>query len=77
MLPCLVLYNCVNIEIIYNNPFILITILFQWEERESSNKFNENSNGNFKVPYAKKNLKEVTEASPVKKLRTSKYKLYF
>lgn len=48
---------------------------FQWDERESTKTNNEKSNGNFKVPYAKNEDKQEFESSPVKKLKTSKYKL--
>lgn len=51
---------------------IIFIILIQWEERDSTSNYNEKSNGNFKVPYAKKDVKQESEVSPSKKPRTGR-----
>ncbi|CAH1722535.1 squamous cell carcinoma antigen recognized by T-cells 3-like [Aphis gossypii] len=46
----------------------------KWDERDLTKNYNEKSNGNFKVPYAK-NDKQESETSPVKKFKPTEINL--
>ncbi|XP_025423964.1 squamous cell carcinoma antigen recognized by T-cells 3-like [Sipha flava] len=46
----------------------------KWNETEQISN-NDKSNGNFKVPFAKKDVGQESEASPIKKLRTTEINL--